>query len=124
MVASRRAGNIQQQGMADAGSVVVQQSAQIAEQGATRQAAPEQAQPAQVTVCGSGNLGVVYFDLFPRKVTRNELNTAYPGLFDAVVAHEGVGFVVAYEEDGTPVVHGRRAPQPVHGEVEAWTHWK
>jgi uncharacterized membrane protein YvlD (DUF360 family) len=100
--------NVQQQGMGGrVGNVVVQQGAKIAQQGAARQAAPEVAQPPQVTVCGSGNLGVVYFDLYPRKVTRNELNAAYPGMFDAVVAHEGVGFVVAYEEDGTPVVYGK-----------------
>ena len=100
--------NVQQQGMTGrVGNVVVRQGAQVAKQGAARQAAPEAAQPAQVTVCGSGNLGVVYFDLYPRKVTRNELNAAYPGLIDAVVAHEGVGFVVAYEDDGTPIVYGK-----------------
>jgi uncharacterized membrane protein YvlD (DUF360 family) len=112
--------NVQQQGMGGrVGNVVVQQSAQVAKQGAARQAAPDAAQPAQVTVCGSGNLGVVYFDLYPRKVTRNELNTAYPGMFDAVVAHEGVGFVVAYEDDGTPVVYGKSGRRNLHtGELD------
>jgi uncharacterized membrane protein YvlD (DUF360 family) len=100
--------NVQQQGMGGrVGSAVVRQGAQAARQGAARQAAPGAAKAAQVTVCGSGNLGVVYFDLYPRKVTRNELNAAYPGMIDAVVGHEGVGFVVAYEDDGTPVVYGK-----------------
>jgi uncharacterized membrane protein YvlD (DUF360 family) len=66
-----------------------------------------QTEPTNVTVCGSGNLAQVYFDLFPRRITLNELNSAYPGMVESVVAHEGVGFVVAYDDDFTPVVLGK-----------------
>ncbi|MEP7198802.1 MAG: phage holin family protein [Chloroflexota bacterium] len=64
--------------------------------------------PATVTAFGSGNLAQVYFDLYPRRITLNELNAAYPGMVDALVQHDGIGFVVAYADDGTPVVYGKR----------------
>jgi hypothetical protein len=62
---------------------------------------------ADVTVCGSGNLAQVYFDLAPGKIPRRRLDAAYPRLLDGLVAHEGVGFVVAYEDDGTPICYGK-----------------
>lgn len=62
---------------------------------------------AAVTAYGSGNAAQVYFDLFPRKIKLSELETAYPGMVDALVAHEGLGMVVGYAEDMTPVVLGK-----------------
>jgi len=74
--------------------------------------------PAKVTLCYSGNLAQVYFDLFQRKITLNELNEAYPGMVDAIVEHEGIGFVVAYEDDGEPVAFGKGGARNLHtGEV-------
>jgi uncharacterized membrane protein YvlD (DUF360 family) len=67
-----------------------------------------------VTVCGSGNIAQVYFDLAPRKISRSELDAAYPGLVEALVAHEGVGFVVAYADDGTPIAHGKGGSRDLH----------
>jgi hypothetical protein len=73
---------------------------------------------AQVTAYGSGNLAQVYFDLFPRKITLGELEEAYPGMVGALVAHEGIGMVCGYEEDGTPVVLGKDGKHNLHsGEV-------
>jgi hypothetical protein len=37
----------------------------------------------------------------------SELNTAYPGLVDAVVQHEGVAFVIATDDTGAPLVFGK-----------------
>ena len=37
----------------------------------------------------------------------SDLNTAYPGLVDAVVQHEGVGLVIAVDDTGTPLVFGK-----------------
>ncbi len=71
-----------------------------------RQPALQEVKPANVTVCHSGNLAQVYFDVFPRKVTLNELNAAYPSLVDSLVGHDGIGFVVAYDDDGVPLVFG------------------
>ncbi len=58
----------------------------------------------QVTVFGSGNLAPVYFHFSDNRVTRPELESRHPTLFPALVEHEGVGAVIAYEADGAPVV--------------------
>ncbi len=63
--------------------------------------------PAKVTLAYGGNGALVYFDLFPRKLTLNELNAAYPGMVDALVQHEGIGFVIAFEDDMEPVAFGK-----------------
>ena len=60
-----------------------------------------------MTLSYSGNMALLYFDLFPCKITLNELNTAYPGMVNALVQHEGIGFVMAYEDDGDPVAFGK-----------------
>jgi len=70
--------------------------------------------PAEVTLCYSGNLAQVYFDLYPRRITLKELNSAYPGMVDALVQHEGIGFVVAYEDDGQPVAFGKNGARNLH----------
>ncbi|MFN2195198.1 MAG: Yip1 family protein, partial [Anaerolineales bacterium] len=64
--------------------------------------------------CYSGNLAQVYFDLEPRKLALSELNAAYPGMVDALVQHEGIGFVVAYEDDGEPVAFGKNGARNLH----------
>jgi uncharacterized membrane protein YvlD (DUF360 family) len=61
-----------------------------------------------VVVCVSGNLANVYFDLHAGKVGMHELEDAYPGLLDALVAHPGIGFVVAHAEDGVPWALGKQ----------------
>lgn len=61
-----------------------------------------------VTVCGSGNLAQVYFDLAPRRLTLDELNAAYPNLLDTLVQHEGVGVIMAYADAEKPIVFGKK----------------
>jgi hypothetical protein len=58
-------------------------------------------------VCGSGNIAQVYFDLLPDKIGLSEFHRTYPGLVEALVTHEGVGFVVGYADDGTPIALGK-----------------
>jgi uncharacterized membrane protein YvlD (DUF360 family) len=73
----------------------------------------------KVTVFGSGNLAPVYFHFSDNRVTRPELDATYPGLFDALLQHEGVGVILAYEEDGTPVVWGKGGRRDIRtGAVE------
>jgi hypothetical protein len=79
-----------------------------------QQPGTQEVEPAKVTLCYSGNLAQVYFDLFPRKITLNELNAAYPGMVDALVQHEGIGFVVAYEDDGEPAAFGKNGARNLH----------
>jgi uncharacterized membrane protein YvlD (DUF360 family) len=107
--------NVQdQQVSGNVGRAVVGRAQRLLEQGAERRAPAEIDPEATVTVCGSGNLAQVYFDLYPRKITLNELNAAYPGLVDTLVGHEGVGFVVAYTGDGTPLVLGKQGARDLH----------
>ena len=74
--------------------------------------------PANLTVCGSGNIAQVYFDLATRKITLTELNQTYPGMVDKLVAHEGIGFVVAYSDDCVPLAFGKLGARNLHtGEV-------
>ncbi|HZQ08579.1 MAG TPA: phage holin family protein [Anaerolineae bacterium] len=68
----------------------------------------------QVTVCGSGNLAQVYFNLAPRRLTLNELNAAYPGMIDALVRHEGIGIVMAYTDDGKAIAFGKKGAHNVY----------
>jgi uncharacterized membrane protein YvlD (DUF360 family) len=110
--------NVQQQEGGAAGKAVAKQSQKLIDKGAKAGEQEEPAQAAQVTAYGSGNLAQVYFDLYPRKITINELNAAYPGMVDALVQHEGIGLVCGYGEDGTPLAVSKAGQRNLHtGEV-------
>jgi uncharacterized membrane protein YvlD (DUF360 family) len=111
--------NVQEQGVGGRlGNSMTKRAAGLLNKGANiRYSEMNALEPASVTVCGSGNLAQVYFDLFPRKITLNEFNGAYPGMVDAVVAHEGVGFVVTYDDEHTPLVLGKGGQRNLHSGV-------
>jgi hypothetical protein len=74
-----------------------------------RLADPEIAQPRpqdRFVVFGSGNLGLVYVAGEPRRLTVEQLDTWFPGLVPGLVAHPGVGFVLARSADRGPVALG------------------
>lgn len=101
--------NVEAQGMTgNVGQAVTHRGRRLLDRGIEEQEAPWEPRPAHVIVCASGNLAHVYFDLHTGKVTLRELETAYPGLVAALVAHEGIGLVCGYDEDGLPVVLGKR----------------
>jgi hypothetical protein len=79
-----------------------------------QQGSYKEVEPAKITLAYGGNGALVYFDLFPRKITLNELNAAYPGMVDNLVQHEGIGFVIAYEDDLTPVAFGKQGARNLH----------
>ncbi|HNS38628.1 MAG TPA: phage holin family protein [Promineifilum sp.] len=73
---------------------------------------------ADVTFCGSGNLAQVYFHAFKHRASLGELNAAFPGMAEAVIAHEGVGIVVAVDGEGVPIAFGKGGARNLHtGEV-------
>jgi uncharacterized membrane protein YvlD (DUF360 family) len=112
--------NLSQQGEGGAvGRTVIKQGQKALQKAEEeRGVGAEPASAAQVTAYGSGNLAQVYFDLHPRKILLSELETAYPGMVDALVQHEGIGFVVGYGEGGTPMVLGKGGQRNLHtGEV-------
>jgi hypothetical protein len=97
---------------------VINQTQKVMQRNLAQQVSMQEAKPAKVTFSYGGNGGLVYFDLFPRKITLNELNAVYPGMVDKVVQHEGIGFVIAYEDDYTPVAFGKKgARNLVTGDV-------
>ncbi|MDX1413262.1 MAG: phage holin family protein [Candidatus Promineifilaceae bacterium] len=115
--------NIQRSGVGSRpGRAVARRGGKMLDKGAQKRAeaegADESAHEAQVTAYGSGNLAQVYFDLYPRKILLSELNEAYPGMVDALVAHEGIGIVCGYDDDGIPVVLSKKGKLNLHtGEV-------
>jgi uncharacterized membrane protein YvlD (DUF360 family) len=96
------------------GNAVVKQTHQAMKTNLDQQPGTQEVDPTNVTLSYSGNMALLYFDLYPRKITLNELNAAYPGMVDNLVQHEGVGFVVAYEDDGTPIVFGKGGARNLH----------
>ena len=99
-------------------NAVAKQGQKLAERGAKAGGPEVDASPAAVTAYGSGNAAQVYFDLFPRKIKLSELDAAYPGMVDALVAHEGIGLVIGYADDMTAVALGKGGQRNLHtGEV-------
>ncbi len=96
------------------GKATVRQGQRLIRSSLSKQDSFQEAKPANVTLAYGGNGALVYFDLYPRKITLNELNVAYPGLVDKLVAHEGIGFVIAYEDDLNAVVFGKRGARNLH----------
>ena len=112
--------NVQQQGMGGrVGGAVVKQGQKAAMQAVKESEGPEEPESAaQVVAYGSGNLAQVYFDLYPRRITLDELEVAFPGMVAALVAHEGIGVVAGYLDADTPVVLGKGGRRNLHtGEV-------
>jgi uncharacterized membrane protein YvlD (DUF360 family) len=108
--------NVQEQGVGGStGQAIVKQAGKYADRATTAQlAAGELTAPVSITVCGSGNLGQIYFDLYPRRIKRNELDAAYPGLVEALVQHEGIGLVVVADENGVPIALGKHGQRNLH----------
>jgi uncharacterized membrane protein YvlD (DUF360 family) len=69
--------------------------------------APTARTPADVVVCTSGNLGLVYFPDLPGRASLEAIVERHPTLLDALVSHPGIGFVLAHSEGHLPVVLGR-----------------
>jgi len=100
------------------GTAVVKQTQRAIKSNLNQQPGTQVVDPAKMTLSYSGNMALLYFDLYPRKITLNELNAAYPGMVDNLVQHEGIGLIVAYEDDGTPVAFGKGGARNLHtGEV-------
>lgn len=107
--------NMEEQGMTGGlGKAVVDRTKRTLGSNPDLQARTQEVQPTNVTLCYSGNLAQVYFDLQPRKLSLSELNAAYPGMVDALVQHEGLGFVVAYQDDWDAVAFGKNGARNLH----------
>lgn len=65
------------------------------------------AEPPDLVVTGSGNLGFVYFPRSPGRLSQEALERLHPGLLAALAQHDGVGFVVVRSESRGTVALGR-----------------
>jgi len=82
----------------------------LSDGGATVDAAPPERRKAdapELVVCASGNLALVYFPGLPGRASLERIETAWPGLLGGLVAHDGVGFVMARSDARGPVAIGR-----------------
>jgi hypothetical protein len=79
---------------------------EVGRMGEERAAAAAEALP-DLVVCASGNLALVYFGIGEERLTREQIDEAYPGLVDDLVAHDGVGLVLVKTEREGSVVFGR-----------------
>jgi hypothetical protein len=68
----------------------------------------QRAARAEVVVTSSGSLGHIYFANVPERLSLEQLAATYPGLIEALVAHEGLGFVLLASETRGPIVLGKR----------------
>lgn len=77
------------------------------------------ASEADVVVCGSGNLGLIYFKRFEGRAMLEELAECFPNVVQGIVAHEGVSFVVVKSEQrGSLVIAKDGVRYLATGEVE------
>src|SRR4030095_4752196 len=56
---------------------------------------------ADLTVLGSGNLGMLYIHS-PVRLTLEDLQARWPNLISGLCAHEGVGFLAGVDSTGVP----------------------
>jgi uncharacterized membrane protein YvlD (DUF360 family) len=74
----------------------------------------EKQHDAEVVVCASGGLAHLYFNtLGSDKVCLDDIEKAHPQLIQSLVNHEGIGFVVGYDDDGDVLVLGKRGARNV-----------
>jgi hypothetical protein len=63
---------------------------------------------ADVVVCASGNLGLVYFTASAGRLSMEAIEQAHPGLLAGLAAHPGIGFLLVHSEEsgGAVVING------------------
>jgi len=77
-------------------------------EGATASESRQQVEQADVIVCASGNLALVYFARHPGRLSLEAITAISPGLIAGLLAHPGIGFLLVHSErSGGPLVLGR-----------------
>lgn len=92
----------------------IKQAQRVVNNNLSKQEAFQEVKPAKVTFSYGGNGGLVYFDLATRRLTVNELNAAYPGMIDNLIEHEGIGFVIGFNDESVPMVFGKNGARNLH----------
>ncbi len=55
-------------------------------------------------VLASGNLSLIYFTQWKKRLTFNEIVSLFPDLIPGLVNHEGIGFILVKSENGGMVI--------------------
>ncbi|MGH2958072.1 MAG: phage holin family protein [Solirubrobacterales bacterium] len=71
-----------------------------------------------VIVLASGNLGLIYFPDEKVRLTRESIESEFPGLITTLVTHPGVGFVMVDSLDGPVAIGADGLQRLATGEVE------
>ena len=66
----------------------------------------EKAPEANVVVCASGNLGLIYLTDEPGRATFESIAARHPQLIEGLVEHPGIDFVMAHSDEHGPIVIG------------------
>ena len=59
---------------------------------------------AKAIVLASGNLGLIYFTKWSRRMTLEDIDSVYPNLISGLLSHQGIGFIMVRSRDQGPVV--------------------
>ncbi|MFF5078064.1 alkaline phosphatase family protein [Actinoplanes sp. NPDC000266] len=70
----------------------------------------------EIVVAASGNLALVYLARLPGRVSLEEIEERHPKLIDGLIAHPGVGWVMARSRRDGPVVIGRGGRRLLDGD--------
>ncbi|XVU29981.1 phage holin family protein [Actinoplanes sp. CA-054009] len=70
----------------------------------------------EIVVAASGNLALIYLARLPGRVSLEEIEERHPKLIDGLVAHPGVGWVMARSRRDGPVVLGRGGRRLLDGD--------
>ncbi len=61
-----------------------------------------------VAVTGGGNLGMIWFPRLPRRPTLSSIACGWPRLVPGLLATDGIGLVMAIDDDSVPIVMSAR----------------
>lgn len=67
---------------------------------------PVSAEESQMIVLASGNLGLIYFTEWEKRLTYEMINQYFPDLIPGLANHEGIGFLMIRSESFGPLVIG------------------
>ena len=59
---------------------------------------------AKAIVLASGNLGLIYFTKWSRRMTLEDIDSVYPSMISGLLSHQGIGFIMVRSRDQGPVV--------------------
>lgn len=68
---------------------------------------PDSRPEANIVVCASGNLGLIYFTDQPGRVTFEEVASRHPRLVEGLAEHPGIDFVMAHSAEHGTIVMGK-----------------